>query len=153
MVQEQVTSTRPQVRIEIDLNARDRFGRVPAYLTDADGHVAVGDTVTAFESEDEVAAPAVVEEISHGIAYLAVKWEAMTDDLPAPAARPTTASLSEKRTATSSSASWFRIKVIAPILASAAVAAGGALATPATAAPNSVPARNTMTAMEAGDTT
>lgn len=153
MVQAQVTSTRPQVRIEIDLNARDRSGRVPAYLTDADGHVAVGDTVTAFQPDDEVAAPAVVEEIAHGIAYLAVKWDAMTDDVPAPAARPTTAALSEKRTTTSSGASWFRIKVMAPILATAAVAAGGAFATPANAAPNSAPARNTMTAMEAGDTT
>jgi len=47
---QQVTSTRPRVRIEIDLNARDEAGRVPAYLSDADGHVAVGDVVTAFES-------------------------------------------------------------------------------------------------------
>ncbi|WP_326782770.1 hypothetical protein [Streptomyces sp. NBC_00151] len=90
---------------------------------------------------------------AHGIAYLVVKWDAMTDDVPAPAARPTTAALSDKRTATSSGASWFRIKVMAPILASAAVAATGAFVAPATAATNSAPVRNTMTAMEAGDTT
>ncbi|MFJ5774932.1 hypothetical protein [Streptomyces sp. NPDC093094] len=149
------TSTRPRVRIEIDLNARDEEGRVPAYLADADGYLAVGDAVTAFESEDEVAVPAVVRKIAHGVAYLDVDWTAMTDDIPTPVARPATAALSERRQSTSSGASWVRIKVMAPILAGAAVAAAsvGMTAPSSTTAPNSVSLRDAATALEAGDTT
>lgn len=157
MGQAQVTSTRPRVRIEIDLNARDSQGRVPAYLADADGHVAVGDVVTAFESEDEVAAQAVVKEIAHGVVYLDVAWDEMTDDIPAPVARPVTVRVAESRTATSSGASWVPIKIkkiVTPILATAAAVAAAAgaatLPQPTTAAPNSVAIRDVTPSTEAG---
>ncbi|MGW8875666.1 hypothetical protein [Streptomyces mirabilis] len=141
------------MRVEIDLNARDRSGRVPAYLSRADGHIAVGDSVTAFEPEDEVSAPAVVEEISHGIVYLAVKWDAMTDDIPAPAARPCSVELSDRRTSTWSWSSWVRTKVLTPVVASAAIAAaGGAVAAQPTTV-TTAPTPNTATVREAGDTT
>ncbi|MFF9043328.1 hypothetical protein [Streptomyces parvulus] len=143
------------MRIEIDLNARDEAGRVPAYLSDADGHVAVGDTVTAFESEDEVAAPAVVRKIAHGVAYLEVDWTAMSDDVPLLVPQPRTVALAERRQSTSSNASWIRYKVMAPILvgaAAVAAATGGVTQGTNTTAPNSVSMRDTATAMEAGDT-
>ncbi|QTU64236.1 hypothetical protein [Streptomyces scabiei] len=153
------TSTRPRVRIEIDLNSRDEFGRVPAYLEDANGYIAVGDTVTAFESEDEVAAPAVVKKIAHGVAYLDVDWSAMTDDVPAPVAHPASGPLTEARTSNSSTASWVPIKIkkaVTPLLISAAAVAaaatGGVVGGPAaTAAPNSVSARDATTVTEAGE--
>jgi hypothetical protein len=147
-----VTSTRPVVRIEIDLNSRDKEGRTPAYLSDADGHVSVGDAVTAFESEDEVAFPAVVARIAHGVAYLDVNWAAMTDDVPVTVAQPRTAELAERRQSTSSSASWFRFKVMAPLLVGAAAVAattGGAVSS-SSPAPNTT--RTTAAATEAGDT-
>ncbi|MDX3294628.1 hypothetical protein PV569_13020 [Streptomyces scabiei] len=148
------------MRIEIDLNSRDELGRVPAYLEDANGYIAVGDTVTAFESEDEVAAPALVKKIAHGVAYLEVDWAAMTDDAPSPVAHPAGAPLTECRTSTSSTASWIPIKikkVVTPLLVSAAAVAaaatGGALGTTTTTAPNSVSIRDATTATEAGDQT
>lgn len=154
------TSTRPRVRIEIDLNSRDKKGRVPAYLEDADGHISVGDTVTAFESEDEVAAPALVLEVAHGVAYLDVDWSAMTDDVPAPVAQPTNVPLAERRTATSSTAGWIPIKikqVVTPFIVSAAAVAatttGGAISMNSTAVPNIVTMRDPATATEAGDQT
>lgn len=149
-----VTSTRPRVRIEIDLNSRDELGRTPAYLEDADGYVAVGDIVTAFESEDEVAAPATVRRIAHGVAYLDVDWGAMADDVPLPVIQPRTGALADRRQSTSSSASWVRYKVMAPLLAGAAAVAaatGGVVPASSTAAPNSL--RSSATVMEAGDTT
>ncbi|MFF9123176.1 hypothetical protein ACF09J_07740 [Streptomyces sp. NPDC014889] len=147
------------MRIEIDLNSRDAEGRVPAFLSDADGHVSVGDLVTAFESEDEVAAPAVVKKIAHGVAYLDVDWDAMTDDIPVPIAKPATVRYAH-RSSTSSGASWVPItikKMVTPLLATAAAVAaatGAGVATTAsgTAAPNSVSMRDVTTAMEAGDT-
>lgn len=152
-----VTSTRPRVRIEIDLNSRDALGRTPAYLADADGHIAVGDVVTAFEPEDEVAAPAVVKEVAHGVAYLDVDWQKLTDDVPAPLVRATTVDVAQNSQTTSSSASWFPIKikqVMTPVMATAAAVAAvtgvGVAAQPSTAAPNTVSAR---THTEAGDLT
>lgn len=157
-----VTSTRPRVRIEIDLNSRNEEGYVPAYLSDADGHISVGDTVTAFESEDEVAAPAHVKRVAHGVAYLDVDWDAMTDDVPVPVARPVTVRLTETRSSTSSGASWIRVPIkikqmVTPLLAAtaavAAAAAPGVVNQPTTTAPNSVSMRVVTTAVEAGDTT
>ncbi len=157
------TSTRPRVRIEIDLNSRTEEGYVPAYLADADGYVKVGDIVTAFESEDEVAAPAVVRKVAHGCAYLQVDWDAMTDDLPQPVAHPVSRSLADNRSTTSSGASWVPIKVkqlIAPLLATAAAftaATTGTAVVNGTAGVttqnpvNSISVRD-VTATEAGDT-
>ncbi|NGO09311.1 hypothetical protein G5C60_17310 [Streptomyces sp. HC44] len=157
-------TTRPRVRIEIDLNSRNDEGLVPAFIEDADGYIAVGDTVTAFESEDEVAAPAVVRKIEHGFAYLDVRWSAMIDDVPQPVPHPITPALAENRSATSSGASWVRVKVskvVTPILATAAAVAAATTGAPiggtattgvANAASNSISMRDVTTAMEAGDT-
>ncbi|WP_327403843.1 hypothetical protein OG194_29680 [Streptomyces sp. NBC_01288] len=152
------------MRIEIDLNSRNEEGLVPAYLEDADGYVTIGDTVTAFESEDGVAAPAVVRKVAHGFAYLDVDWDAMTDDVAQPVAHAVTPG-AENLSATSSGASWVRVtmirKVVTPILVSAAAVAaattGAVLGSPgatpnSTAAPNSVSTRDVITVMEAGDT-
>ena len=68
------------VRVRIDLNARDGNGRVPVRMSRADGPMAVGDTVVAYEPDDQVRAPAVVARIAGGFAYLAVAWEEITDD-------------------------------------------------------------------------
>ncbi|MEV0483168.1 hypothetical protein AB0I69_21495 [Streptomyces sp. NPDC050508] len=157
------TSTRPRVRIEIDLNSRDEEGRVPAYIEDADGFIQAGDVVTAFESEDEVAAPAVVKKIAHGFAYLDVDWDAMTEDRPQPVAHPFTAALADNRSATSSGASWVPVKIkqmVTPILATAAAFAAATSGAAVTGAPgmntqnpvNSISVRDVTTAMEAGDT-
>ncbi|MER5859802.1 hypothetical protein ABT131_30010 [Streptomyces sp900105245] len=145
------------MRIEIDLNSRDALGRTPAYLADADGYVAVGDTVTAFESEDEVAAPAVVREVAHGVAYLDVCWNELRDDVPAPVVKPVSPQVERTSRATSSSASWFPIKIkkaMTPVMATAAAVAAvtgvGMASQTGTTAPNSVSAR---TYPEAGDVT
>ncbi|MFE6408508.1 hypothetical protein ACFVOR_16415 [Streptomyces sp. NPDC057837] len=157
----QVTSTRPRVRIEIDLNARDSQGRVPAYLADADGHMEAGDVVTAFESEDGVAAPAVVAEVAHGVAYLNVDWDELTDDTPLPVAKPITVQAAGQSIATSSGASWVPVKikkVVKPLLATAAAVAAATGAgilpqPPSTTAPNSVSMRDATPMTEAGDLT
>lgn len=69
------------VRIEIDLNQRTSDNLVPAWREDADGDMAVGDTVTVFESEDNVCAPAVVRRVfPTGRVHLQVYWPQLTDD-------------------------------------------------------------------------
>jgi len=156
-------TTRPRVRIEIDLNSRNDEGLVPAFIEDADGYIAVGDTVTAFESEDEVAAPAVVRKVAHGFAYLDVDWDAMCDDVPHPVARPITPALAHNLSATSSGAGWVRVKIskMVPILATAAAVAtvttGSPVGGPATtqavsAVRNAISVHEVTTGMEAGDT-
>ncbi|MFD4275071.1 hypothetical protein R2B67_17995 [Streptomyces cyaneofuscatus] len=153
MAQQVTSATRPRVRIEIDLNSRDANGHTPAYLDDADGYIAVGDVVTAFESEDEVAAPATVRRIAHGVAYLDVDWGAMTDDATVPTLQPKTVYLADRRQATSSAASYIRYNIVAPLLVSAAAVAataGGIAPAPNTTAPNSL--RPIAAVMEAGET-
>ena len=69
------------VRIEIDLNQRTPDNLVPAWREDADGDMAVGDTVTVFEPEDGVCAPAVVRRtFPTGRVHLQVHWPQLTDD-------------------------------------------------------------------------
>lgn len=152
----QEASTRPRVRIEIDLNARDENGLVPAYLEDADGYVAVGDVVTAFESEDEVAAPAKVVKVEHGHAFLDVDWNAMTDDEYVPVPKVVVqGSMLRTPQSTASGASWVRIKIraAAPILATAAAVTGFiAGSTTTTSATPAAAMRQSTPVTEAGDT-
>jgi len=72
----------PPVRVRIDLNARSRDGYVRARASRADGPVAAGDRVVAYEPEDRVAAPAVVvrTDLERGLVYLAVDWAALAED-------------------------------------------------------------------------
>jgi len=72
------------VRVRIDLNARDGNGHVPARASRADGPLAVGATVVAYEPDDGVRAPARVARVAGGFAYLTVAWDEMTDDAGAP---------------------------------------------------------------------
>lgn len=67
-------------RVRIDLNTRDENGHTPVRLTRADGPLAVGDTVVAFEPDDGVRAPAQVVRVTGGYAYLDVAWDQMVDD-------------------------------------------------------------------------
>lgn len=153
----QVITSRRRVRIEIDLNARDREGLVPAYLSDADGDIALGDTVTAYESEDEVAAPAVVVKVEHGAAFLEVDWAKLDDDrrvtVPVVVAH---GSMVEDGASSSSpsGAIWARVKMRSVPLVAAAAAVGGVLGVstvPTTT--NPAPAmRHSSPLMEAGDT-
>lgn len=71
-----------RVRVEIDLNVRDRNGLTRTRLSNASGPLNKGEIVTAFESEDEVQALAMVDHIdaSSGYAFLLVNWESMCDD-------------------------------------------------------------------------
>lgn len=70
------------IRLEIDLNDRTHDGLVPVQLP-AGITVEAGQQVTAFESEDAVAAPATVRTVALGQALLDVDWNAMHDDPPA----------------------------------------------------------------------
>lgn len=72
------------VRVEIDLNDVDSNGLTSVLLGDAHGVLVPGETVTAYEPEDGVAAPARVESVDevNGIAFLRVDWRAMTYDRP-----------------------------------------------------------------------
>ncbi|WP_372344677.1 DUF6085 family protein [Streptomyces sp. KL116D] len=54
---------------------------MPVHLPDG-VTVQPGQQVIAFESEDQVAAPAVVRRLEHGHAHLDVDWGAMRDDQP-----------------------------------------------------------------------
>lgn len=67
------------VRLEIDLNDRTHDGLVHADLPTG-VTVEAGQKVIAFESEDQVAAPAVVRVVALGKALLEVDWNAMRDD-------------------------------------------------------------------------
>ena len=75
-----------ETRVEIDLNDIDADGLTTVLLTDASGPLSVGDVVTAFESEDSVAAPATVVSIddAHGLAALRVEWRSMVKELVLP---------------------------------------------------------------------
>jgi hypothetical protein len=101
-----------------------------------------------------------VAEVAHGVAYLKVDWDELTDDTPLPVARPITAHAAGHSIATSSGASWVPVKikkVVTPLLATAAAvaAATGAAVVPhpSTTAPNSVSMRDATPMTEAGDLT
>lgn len=71
------------VRVQVDLNSRSRDGFVVARLSRSTGPVALGSVVSAFEPDDEVAAPARVARIDRerGLIYLDVDWDALDDDI------------------------------------------------------------------------
>jgi len=71
-----------RVRIEIDLNSRDADGLTRARIADASGKLEPGQIVTAFESEDDVQALAMVRRIDAATGYvlLDVNWQSMRDD-------------------------------------------------------------------------
>ncbi|HEY3008737.1 MAG TPA: hypothetical protein VGJ63_11840 [Micromonosporaceae bacterium] len=73
---------RSQVRVEIDLNSRDRDGYVRAPASSADGAANVGDLVTVFEPDDQVAASATVVRVDQDYGYLVldVHWDTLADD-------------------------------------------------------------------------
>lgn len=75
---------RAPVRVQIDLNSRDRRGYVRTRLAHADGPVDVGDEVIAFEPDDQVSANARVIEVDRerGFLYLHVEWDSLDDDNP-----------------------------------------------------------------------
>lgn len=127
--------TRPAIRVRIDLNARDENGYVPARLSRADGLMSIGDTVVAYEPDDEVRAPAEVMEIIGDFAYLAVAWDEMTDDAVAPVVTPIQSPRVEQKTGSLSS--WVRFKVAGPVIAGAAALA--ALTSPVVAQPPGAP--------------
>lgn len=66
--------------VEIDLNDINENGQTVALLIDADQPLTVGKIVVAFESEDQVAALAMVARIdeARGIAFLWVDWASMS---------------------------------------------------------------------------
>jgi hypothetical protein len=72
----------PDVRIEIDLNARSRDGYAFSRLSRADGPVLVNDDVIVFEPDDRVAAPAKVVRVDreHGFVFLSVDWSQLAED-------------------------------------------------------------------------
>jgi ribosomal protein S28E/S33 len=76
-----------EVRVEIDLNSCDADGLTRTRLRNVSGEVRVGQIVTAFESEDEVQAIALVTRIDEkrGYVFLAVNWDSMRDDDGSPA--------------------------------------------------------------------
>lgn len=71
-----------RTRVEIDLNARDADGLTRTRLTNASSQLHKGEIVTAFESEDEVQALAMVDHVNQesGYAFLLVNWESLSDD-------------------------------------------------------------------------
>ncbi|UJW35099.1 hypothetical protein L3Q67_15750 [Saccharothrix sp. AJ9571] len=84
MEEENTVVRAPKVRIQIDLNSRSRDGSLVARIADANGPLGVGHSVTAFEPDDEVAAPARVVRIDRerGLTYLDVAWDELADDTP-----------------------------------------------------------------------
>jgi hypothetical protein len=75
-------------RVEIDLNGADERGRSLVFLSDATGELKAGRMAVAFESEDGVCAPALVESVNveRGTAFLWVDWQSMTKESPMEAA-------------------------------------------------------------------
>jgi len=73
---------RPGVRVQIDLNSRDREGNVRTRLANAGGSVRAGDQVVAYEPDDQVAASARVVRVDEGAGYLYldVDWDTLDDD-------------------------------------------------------------------------
>ena len=72
-----------RVRVEIDLNARNAEGLTVTKLTNVNGEISKGQLVTAFESEDEVQALAMVSRIDRvdGFVYLHVNWDSICEDV------------------------------------------------------------------------
>lgn len=70
-----------QQRVEIDLNDVDAEGLTTVLVEDAPG-LAVGDRVVAFESEDQVQAPAVVVRVNATYAAIRVAWDQMSRIVP-----------------------------------------------------------------------
>jgi hypothetical protein len=70
------------VRVQIDLNSRDRNGHVRARISSVRGTVRKGDRVIAFEPDDRVAANAEVVRVDagRGFLYLEVDWDSLDDD-------------------------------------------------------------------------
>ncbi|MEU7575095.1 hypothetical protein [Micromonospora sp. NPDC049240] len=73
---------RSLARVEIDLNSRDRSGHVLARLSAANRRVQSGETVTAFEPDDQVAGLARVMWVDeeHNLISLDVDWTTFADD-------------------------------------------------------------------------
>lgn len=71
-----------RVRVEIDLNSLRADGTTRVRLARANGKLERGQIVTAFESEDNVAALAMVDRVDQhtGYAFLIVNRESMHDD-------------------------------------------------------------------------
>jgi hypothetical protein len=71
------------VRIRIDLNVLDRDGLTRAKLSDVVNAAALlpGQSVVAFEPEDGVSAPAVVDRIEGSFVLLRVDFDSLDDDI------------------------------------------------------------------------
>lgn len=70
-----------RVRVEIDLNSIRPDGTTRVRLRNFDGEVQAGQMVTAFESEDRVAADAWVSRIDNkGFAFIVVNRNSMCED-------------------------------------------------------------------------
>lgn len=70
------------VRVEIDLNSLRADGTTRARLSRATGPMKRGDIVTAFESEDGVAAYAWVDRVdeARGVVFLTINRASMRED-------------------------------------------------------------------------
>lgn len=77
---EEITVNLP--RIEVDLNDVSFDGTTRVHIGNLPAGVEVGRMVTAFESEDGVAAPAYVEsiDVARGLVHLLVNRRAMYDE-------------------------------------------------------------------------
>ena len=71
-----------RVRVKIDLNVRDANGLTRTRLKNASAPLHKGEIVTAYESEDQVQALAMVDRVDTrtGYAFLLVNWESICDD-------------------------------------------------------------------------
>lgn len=71
-----------RIRVEVDLNSRDGNGQTRARISNADGALQPGQIVTAFESEDQVQALAIVDRVdeSSGYVTLTLNWDSMCND-------------------------------------------------------------------------
>ncbi|QKS17279.1 hypothetical protein HUN59_14645 [Curtobacterium sp. Csp2] len=71
-----------QVRVEIDLNSVRDDGTTRVRLARADGRMERGQIVTAYESEDGVAAIAYVDRVDEvsGYAFITVNRSSLQDD-------------------------------------------------------------------------
>jgi hypothetical protein len=82
-MEKELTIQPRDVRIEVDLNSRGRDGYTFSRLSRASGPVAVGDTVTVFEPDDYVAAPARVVRVDRerDFVFLDVDWSSLDYDV------------------------------------------------------------------------
>lgn len=71
-----------RARVEIDLNSLRADGTTRVRLSNVHGDIAPGQIVTAYESEDNVAAYAMVDRIDYatGYAFVTVNRHSMRDD-------------------------------------------------------------------------